>query len=176
VLVGAGTIRIDDPQLTVRPPRGRARPYVRIVACEDAPVAIESRVFVPIDGYAPTVVLAPAGLRERFASLESIADVLYIGDPDSVVLDLTAALEALKSRGIFSVLCEGGPTLAARLLSLDLVDRLHWLVAPLLLANERAVPALAHADVASAARALQFDRAERLGDDLLISARLPGGT
>jgi len=176
VLVGSGTIRIDDPQLTVRPPRTRLRPYVRVVACEEAPVPIESRVFVPVDGYATTVVLAPAGLRERFAPLESSADVLYVGGSDSMELDLRAALEALRARGIFSVLCEGGPTLAAHLLSHDLVDRLHWLVAPLLLANERAIPALAHADAASVARALQFDRVERLGDDLLISARLRGGT
>lgn len=176
VLVGSGTVRIDDPQLTVRPPRARLRPYVRVVACEEAPVAIESRVFAPVDGYARTIVLAPAGLRERFAPLESVADVLYVGASDSIELDLTAALEALKVRGVFSIVCEGGPTLAAQLLLRTLVDRLHWLIAPLLLGNERAVPALAHADAASVARALTFDRVERLGDDLLISARLPGGT
>lgn len=176
ILVGSGTVRIDDPQLTVRPPRARLRPYVRIVACEEAPVANESRVFVPVEGYAATIVLAPAGVRERFTALESVADVLYIGGSESVALDLTAAVEALKARGVFSILCEGGPTLAAELLSRDLVDRLHWLIAPLLLANERAVPALIHAAAASVARALRFDRVERLGDDLLISACLPGGT
>jgi diaminohydroxyphosphoribosylaminopyrimidine deaminase/5-amino-6-(5-phosphoribosylamino)uracil reductase len=175
VMVGAGTVRIDDPQLTVRPPAARRRPYVRIVACEDAPVPVESRVFTPVDGYSPTVVLAPAGLRDRFAALESVADVHYVGHSDSLELDLTAALEALKARGMCSVLCEGGPTLAARLLMHDLVDRLHWLIAPLLLGNERAVPALAHTDVASVARALRFDRVERLGDDLLVSARSAEG-
>src|SRR5689334_9163173 len=34
VAVGAGTVRIDNPQLTVRPPYHRLREYVRIVVCE----------------------------------------------------------------------------------------------------------------------------------------------
>ena len=34
VMVGAGTVRVDDPQLTVRPPHDRLRPYVRVVVCE----------------------------------------------------------------------------------------------------------------------------------------------
>jgi diaminohydroxyphosphoribosylaminopyrimidine deaminase/5-amino-6-(5-phosphoribosylamino)uracil reductase len=175
VLVGAGTVRVDDPQLTVRPPRARRRPYVRVVACERAPVPAERRMFAPLEGYARSVVLAPAGLRARFAPLEAIADVLYAGGPDAFELDLAAALTALKAHGIASVLCEGGPTLAARLLARGLVDRLDWLVAPLLLRNPRAVPALGEADVRAGFAALRFERVERLDDDLLVSAKLLGG-
>ena len=50
VLVGAGTVRVDDPQLTVRPPRSRHRPYVRVVACESAPVPVGRRMFAPSEG------------------------------------------------------------------------------------------------------------------------------
>jgi diaminohydroxyphosphoribosylaminopyrimidine deaminase/5-amino-6-(5-phosphoribosylamino)uracil reductase len=175
VLVGAGTVRVDDPQLTVRPPYARRRPYVRVVVCESAPVSAERRVFAPLDGYARSVVLAPAGLRDRFAPLEAVADVLYAGEPGALELDLAAALAALKTRGIASVLCEGGPTLAARLLARGLVDRLDWLVAPALLRNPRAVPALGDADVRAGFGALCFERVERLGEDLLVSAKLSGG-
>ena len=45
VMVGAGTVRVDDPQLTVRPPHDRLRPYVRVVVCETDSVPPESRVF-----------------------------------------------------------------------------------------------------------------------------------
>lgn len=179
VMVGAGTVRSDDPQLTVRPPRTRLRPYVRVVACEDAPIPADRRVLLdPAQGegvtYAPTILLAPAGARAAFAPLEASADVIYVGASDALRLDLTAALRTLKARGITSVLCEGGPTLAGRLLALRLVDRLDWLVAPVLLANERAVPALRGADLRRAARGWRFDRVERLGDDLRLSAALEG--
>jgi diaminohydroxyphosphoribosylaminopyrimidine deaminase/5-amino-6-(5-phosphoribosylamino)uracil reductase len=188
VIVGAGTVRSDDPQLTVRPARTRLRPYVRVVACEEAPIPPDRRVlFDPRQGegvtYARTIVLAPAGARAAFAELErsaafaktgASAEMAYVGEPEARTLDLAAALRELKARGITSVLCEGGPTLAARLLAQRLVDRLDWLVAPVLLANERAVPALRGADLNSSARGWGFDRVERLGEDLCLSASLEG--
>ena len=169
VLVGAGTVRVDDPQLTVRPPHARRLPYRRVVACEDAPVEPSRKIFAHVDGYGATIVLAPAGLRERFAALEGVAELVFVGGGDAMTLDLAAALQALRGLGIASVLCEGGPTLAARLLERSLVDRVDWLVAPQLLANPRAVPALAGS--VAGGSTLRLDRIERLGDDLLVSLR-----
>jgi diaminohydroxyphosphoribosylaminopyrimidine deaminase/5-amino-6-(5-phosphoribosylamino)uracil reductase len=169
VLVGAGTVRIDDPQLTVRPPHARRLPYRRVIACEVAPVEPSRKIFADVEGYGPTIVLAPAGLRKSFTALDGIAELVFVGDDDAQALDLAAALRALRRLGITSVVCEGGPTLAARLLERSLVDRVDWLVAPQLLANPRAVPALA-GNVAGG-DALHLDRFERLGDDLLVSLR-----
>lgn len=167
VLVGAGTVRTDDPQLSVRPARGRRKPYVRVVACEREPVPAARAVFAPLDGYAPTIVLAPAGRRERFAPLEAVADVVFVGEEDAQTLDVARALEALRGRGIASVLCEGGPTLAGRLLESDVVDRVDWLVAPALLRGPDAVAAIAGG---SGRRTLRFDRVDSLGPDVILSA------
>jgi len=174
VMVGAGTARVDDPALTTRPHYARRTPYRRVVACETDPVDASRRVFAPPSeapqAFAPTIVLAPRGAAARFADLEAVADVLYVGRDDATQLDLAAALEALKrERGIESLLCEGGPTLAGRMLASGLVDRVAWLIAPVLLRNERAVPVLAGADLAAQ---LRFECCERLGDDLLLSAKV----
>ncbi len=142
VVVGAGTVRVDDPRLTVRPPHRRAREYVRIVACETDAVNPESAVFASEDGYAKTIVLAPAGARTRFSPLHTVADVVFVGADDETQLDLPAALRAVRERGITSVVCEGGPTMAANLLAADLVDRFYWLIAPRLLHAPGAVPVL----------------------------------
>ena len=172
-MVGAGTVRVDDPQLTTRPHFTRRTPYYRVVVCETDPVDGAKRIFTkPSEGaaFAPTIVLAPRGSAARFRDLESVADVLPVGDASATELDLSAALEALKrERGIESVLCEGGPTLAGRMLASGLVDRVYWLIAPVLLRNDRAVPVLAGADLATQ---LRFERCERLGDDLLLSAKV----
>jgi len=176
VLVGAGTIRIDDPQLTVRPHATRRKPYTRVVACETEAIAPTSRILAPPSdappgAYARTIVLAPAGARTKFAALQPLADVVYVGDDGALQLDLAAALGALRERGIASVLCEGGPTLAGRLLARGLVQRVVWLMAPTFLRSETAVPVLNGADLAGA-NGWRFDRIERVGDDMLLSADL----
>jgi diaminohydroxyphosphoribosylaminopyrimidine deaminase/5-amino-6-(5-phosphoribosylamino)uracil reductase len=177
VMVGAGTIRIDDPQLTVRPHASRRKPYTRIVVCETDPIPLGARVLAeppeaPPNAYARTIVLAPAGARERFAALAAVAEVVFIGDPAATQLDLTAALEALRGRGIDTILCEGGPTLAGRLIRAGLVQRAIWLVAPRFLQAPTAVPVLAGADLSALRNGWRFDRVERLGDDLMLAGRI----
>jgi diaminohydroxyphosphoribosylaminopyrimidine deaminase/5-amino-6-(5-phosphoribosylamino)uracil reductase len=178
VMVGAGTVRVDDPLLTIRPHRTRAKPYARVVVCETAPLPVASRVFAPpsdapFGSYRPTIVLAPAGLAEAFAPLTERCEVLLAGEPDARQLDLRAAMFALRGAGITTVLCEGGPTLAARLIAAGLVERIVWFVAPLLFAAPGAVPVLTGADLSAVANGWTFDEVERVGNDLMITARLP---
>ncbi len=177
VMVGAGTVRVDDPLLTIRPHRTRRAPYSRVVVCESAPIAPTSRVLAPPadappGAYAPTIVLAPAGRRDAFAPLAAHANVVFAGEPDALELDLAAALRALRAAGVATVLCEGGPTLAARLLAARLVDRIVWFIAPMFFGSPDALPVLAGADLASAANGWTFERVERAGDDLMLTARL----
>jgi riboflavin biosynthesis pyrimidine reductase len=143
---------------------------VRIVMCETDTVGAESNVFAAEEGFAQTIVVAPSGAREKFSNLRSAAELVFVGDDAARQLDVASALEAVHARGIASMLCEGGPTMAGHLLQRALVDRLVWLVAPRLLRAPDAVPVLAAGDLA-AVRGLRFDGVERLGADLLISGR-----
>ena len=173
ILVGGGTIRIDDPLLTVRPLHARRRPYVRVVACGKTPPSADAAVFrpqLPAEEFARTIILAPGAYRKRFESLEGVADCLYAGDLHEQTLDLQAGLVALKERGISSILCEGGPILAGALMRRGLVDRLVWFVAPDFLHNARAVPALA-GEVWDAAGDWTFAAVQRCGKDLMITAK-----
>ncbi len=169
VVIGAGTVRVDNPRLTVRPPHHRLQPYRRVVLCESDTVPERSLVFTPHRGYEQTIVAAPAGLKSRFDNLQSVADVLLVGEPDSTQLDIAQALRDLRARGITSMLCEGGPTLAGKLFELGLVDRFYGLVAPKLLRSAQAVPVLTGLSLPEV-RGLRFDRVEQLGPDLLVSA------
>lgn len=170
VMVGAGTVRVDDPQLTVRPPRHRLRRFLRIVACQTETIDASSRILAEVEEYAKTIVLAPAGRRERFENLRGIADLIFVGAPGDRRLDLPAAMKALRAQaGVDSVLCEGGPTLGARLIESGVVDRFYWAIAPRLLRNERAVPVLAGVDFAALQPRLRFDRVMQVGEDVVIS-------
>ncbi len=168
VIVGAGTVRIDDPALSVRPPHDRVRPYVRVIACEREPVCAESRLFTSVpNGYAKTIALVPAGLRDRFATLRDVAEVLDIGTPDTASLDLTEAMKALRAHGITSVLCEGGPRLGASLLAAGVVDRVYWAIAPRFRNAGEGVPVLSGADLSGVR--VRFDRVENVGPDVVLS-------
>jgi diaminohydroxyphosphoribosylaminopyrimidine deaminase / 5-amino-6-(5-phosphoribosylamino)uracil reductase len=167
VMVGAQTIRIDDPQLTVRPHRDRSRPYVRIVVSQSGALSPRSRVFAPVEGYARTIVLVPGGIVARLAELREVAVVVGVGDDGASTLDLREAMQALHGRKIFSVLCEGGPRLAASLIAAGQADRFYWAIAPLFLSGERTVPVLSGADLGGTR--VHFDRIERAGEDVILS-------
>jgi diaminohydroxyphosphoribosylaminopyrimidine deaminase/5-amino-6-(5-phosphoribosylamino)uracil reductase len=171
-MVGAGTVRVDDPQLTVRPPHHRLRPFVRVIACETDTVPETSHAFSPVEDYAKTIVLAPAGARGRFDALSRIAEMVFVGDDNSDRLDLALAMRALREREIYSVLCEGGPTAAAHLIAAGLVDRFVWAIAPVLLQRKGAVPVLVGEDFDDR---VVFDKIEQVGVDVIVTGRLRSG-
>lgn len=133
ILVGAGTARADDPELTARAgSRVRRRPLRLVV---DSGLALPRGLRVFTDGYADrTWVLcandAPAARRR---ALER-GGVRVLGLPRRADgIDLAAALRRLGREGVAEVLAEGGGALAAALLRAGLVDELHWIVSPRLL-------------------------------------------
>lgn len=164
--IGAGTLRVDNSRLTVRPPHRRSLPYRRVVFCGTVPPQRDRAIFEALEGYERTLLVVPAGRSADYDALADRAEMLFVGDGRAASLDLPEALHALRARGIASLLCEGGPTLAAQLFERQLVDRFHWIVAPLILDPAQAVPVLAGS---RSLPGLRFDRAEPLGNDLLIS-------
>ena len=63
--------------------------------------------------------------------------------------------------------------LERRLIAAGLVERIVWFIAPVLFAAPGAVPVLAGADLGAIANGWTFDEVERMGNDLMITARLP---
>ena len=123
IMVGAGTARADDPQLTVRG-RGVLRQPVRVI--------VSRRLDVPLTGQLARTAKDPPvwmchGAQADRALTEAWGDLgarLFQCDHVGRHLDLRAVLGALGEAGLTRVLCEGGGALAASLLAADLVDDL----------------------------------------------------
>jgi len=123
VMVGAGTMRADDPVLNVRLGNLDA-PRLRIV--------IDPRLTVPRDGkllntpeYGPVKIFCRQGGMAFFQNAEVIPiQNQERSDVKTGPMDLSQILCNLANSGINSVLCEGGGTLAVHLLQSDLVDQL----------------------------------------------------
>ena len=161
VLVGAATVRQDDPRLTVRLCPG-AQP-VRVVLDTHLSLGDTSQVFR--DGAAPTLVLAASdcvGGRTRLGAAE------IVGLPrDGERLAPAAIMEALAARGLTWLFIEGGGITVSRFLAAGVLDRLQIAIAPLLLGSGR--PSLALPEIGDLTHALR-PRMRRfaLGDDTLI--------
>ena len=154
IVVGVGTILVDDPHLTVRDAEGR-------LAAEQP-----LRVVVDTDGRTP----ASARVRDDAASTW-LATGDEVGRDERDQVDLAALLAQLWRRGRRYVLLEGGPRLAGAFLRADLVDRVVSYHAPLLLGGGPA--ALAGTGIATLGEAvrLDVDDVTRLGADVRISGR-----
>jgi len=140
VMVGAGTARTDDPELTVRlAPAGRAAPR-RIVLDPGASLPAGSALLKGV-AEAPVHVFVAEGAEPlRAARLHASGSSVHEVPTGRGGLDLRAVLDACPALGIRSILCEGGGRLAASMLEEDHVHRLYLFLAPFTLGDD-AVPA-----------------------------------
>jgi diaminohydroxyphosphoribosylaminopyrimidine deaminase / 5-amino-6-(5-phosphoribosylamino)uracil reductase len=128
VIVGAGTVRADDPQLTTRLCSG-ASP-VRVVLDAGRRLGTEYGIFRE----GPATLLATATLGP---DRHGTAEALLVPRAASGGLDLAALLEALAARGLKKIFVEGGGQTVSGFLRAGLLDRLHVTVAPMILGSGR---------------------------------------
>jgi 2,5-diamino-6-(ribosylamino)-4(3H)-pyrimidinone 5'-phosphate reductase len=143
VLVGAGTLRADDPALEVRDAEmkahrrslGKPDRLVNVLVTKSAAIEPTSRFFgggARSDRIVATVEDAP---KDRVARLASVAEVWALGRG---TVDLRELLLRLKARGIERLLVEGGGELNWGFVRDELFDELYVTLAPALLGGRDA--------------------------------------
>jgi 5-amino-6-(5-phosphoribosylamino)uracil reductase len=141
ILVGAGTIRADNPRLLVRDDtrsalreaEGRPPHPLRVTLTSSGDLDPAARFF---DGPLPPLVYAPApaaaAVRKRLGDKAVVIDA-------GAELSLAAVLHDLYTeRTVLTLLAEPGAVLARDLLAQDLVDELRLAVAPFFVGDENA--------------------------------------
>jgi diaminohydroxyphosphoribosylaminopyrimidine deaminase / 5-amino-6-(5-phosphoribosylamino)uracil reductase len=132
ILVGAGTVLLDDPSLTVRDVAAPRQP-VRVVCDATGRIPATSKVFGPGEVIVMTTISAEHPSKTRWK--EAGAEVVVVGAGGGGV-DLDEVVENLGGRGWIEVYCEGGATLATSLLREDLVDVLELNYGPILIGGD----------------------------------------
>jgi len=131
VMVGIGTVLVDDPELTVRAVRGRDP--LRVILDSDARTPVASRVVRRRDPERTVIFAGEDADPGRVAALSATGvDVVRVPRGADGHVDAAAALRHLAGRGVNSVLSEGGPRVGTALLRQALADRLLLIVTPLI--------------------------------------------
>lgn len=159
ILVGVGTALADDPELTVRlDPPVEIHP-LRVVLDSRARLSARSRLATTVEK-GPVLVFAGEG-AEASALRAAGVEVAHL-PLSGARLDPAAVLAALAARGVRRVFVEGGGEVAASFVAADLVDRIEWFRAPILLgAGGR--PALGPLPVETLSQALPLRRLDVRG-------------
>ncbi|WBB68059.1 dihydrofolate reductase family protein [Micromonospora sp. WMMD812] len=141
IMVGAETVRRDDPRLLVRSARHREARVARGLPASPAKVTVTgrgdldpaSRFFTA--GDAERIVYCAGGVLEKTRErVGGLAEVVDAGEP----VDLVSMLADLAVRGVRRLMVEGGGTVHAQFLAAGLADELHLVVAPFFVGDCRA--------------------------------------
>ncbi|MGK5631386.1 bifunctional diaminohydroxyphosphoribosylaminopyrimidine deaminase/5-amino-6-(5-phosphoribosylamino)uracil reductase RibD, partial [Streptomyces sp. URMC 123] len=184
VVVGSGTARADDPQLSARLPGAAGADVVQPlrVVVDTTATAVRPGARV-LDGAAPTLIAVAedADTARLDAAVAAVASVAAGPAPGAEVvrlpyaaggrgLDVPALLAELQARGVRSVLLEGGPTLAGAFVAAGAVDQVVGYLAPALLGAGSTALGDAGIDTIARALRLEFTDATRIGPDLRVTA------
>ncbi len=173
ILVGRGTVEIDNPLLTTRLIRGKTKNPVRIIVDSDLSAPLTSKVF-QADGPAPTWVFhAVDAPHSRIAQFLARGIRLFPLERKGKDLDLGQLLNVLGRQEICSLLVEGGARIHGGFLREKLIDYAHLFIAPIF-AGDNGVALIAGHGVAARAAAPRLTeiRYKQLGDDMLVSGKL----
>lgn len=143
VLVGAGTaraegygpVRVRESMSEIRRLSGRSAPPRLVVISKSAALDPGDAMFTDADPSARTIVVTVATADQaKLNELRDVSDVWEVGHSS---VDLREACSRLRDLGLQRLLCEGGPTLFADLLSAELVNDLCLTTSPLIAGRGR---------------------------------------
>lgn len=174
VMVGAGTARADDPQLTVRD-LGVTHQPVRVVVSRRLNLPVTGKLAASA-GEAPLWLChGPDADADRIAAWAALGATLLPCALSGRQLDPVSVCAALGRQGLTRVLCEGGGALAASLLSAGLVDELVGFTAGLAIGAE-GLPSVGALGISSLDEAGRFRLIETraVGNDVMHRWRRDG--
>jgi diaminohydroxyphosphoribosylaminopyrimidine deaminase/5-amino-6-(5-phosphoribosylamino)uracil reductase len=166
ILTGAGTVRDDDPRLTVRDIDTDRQP-LRVVVDSHLETPTTARI---LEGGNALVVAASEDAAKTAALRAAGAEVIVLPNSQGKV-DLVRLLQALAERGVNELHVEAGHKLNGSLLREGLVDELLIYFAPTLLGSGREMFPLPELTDLAGRRDLKIVDLRRVGADIRILAR-----
>jgi 5-amino-6-(5-phosphoribosylamino)uracil reductase len=178
ILVGAGTVRLDNPRLLVRSARRRAERVARGLPSSPVKVTLTgscrldpSAQFFATGDNDKLVYCSTSVLDEAQERLGKVATVIDGGEP----VDLHRVTADLHARGVQRLMVEGGGTMHTQFLTTGLADELHLVIAPIFVGDSRATRFVGDGAFPwGPHRRADLVEVRRLGDVVLLRYALSG--
>jgi 5-amino-6-(5-phosphoribosylamino)uracil reductase len=183
ILVGAMTVRRDNPRLLVRSAARRARRTARGLPPSPMKVTVTAGAqldacanFFTAGDSAKVVYCATPAMDKATDQLGAVATVVDGGEP----VDLVWLAEDLYRRGVGRLMVEGGGLIHTQFLTAGLADELHLVVAPFFVGDSRACRFVSDGEFPwNPDRRATLAEARQIGDVVLLryalSARFRSG-
>jgi len=168
IMIGSETAQVDDPLLSCRLPGMTDHTPTRIVLSSHLKLSVDSQL-IKTAGQIPTVIYTLDTNTDRRDGLERSGVRVVSTDADETGrISVSGVAADMAEHGVTRVLLEGGGTLAASLLKADLIDRIYWFRAPMLIGSEGR-PALGAMDINRLIQSPAFTRRSNcvMGADIL---------
>mgnify|MGYP001268946401 CR=1 FL=1 len=171
ILVGVGTVIADNPKLTTRLYNTEGKNPIRVILDSTARIPLSSHVLT--DNAAETIIaVTPEAPEERIKALSATGVKVVVMPSCDGRVDFGALITELGSRGITAIFIEGGATVNAAALRANLVDKIHFFIAPKIIGDHAAPGPFASLGINNLEHAvkLSIGTVEKIGDDLHIEA------
>ena len=171
IVVGAGTVRADDPQLNCRIPGGR-NPY-RVVLDGRLRIPLGSRLLSHQDAHKTIIATTAQAPTAKSRAIEALGAQVWRLPARHDQVAWLPLLRKLAGIGVVSVMIEGGASIAASALKGKVVDKIAFFYAPKIVGGDGRgmIDALAIAKMSRAIRLQRLDM-RRSGGDILITGYL----
>jgi diaminohydroxyphosphoribosylaminopyrimidine deaminase/5-amino-6-(5-phosphoribosylamino)uracil reductase len=170
VVVGAGTVAADDPQLTTRLVPG-PNP-LRVILDPSRRLGAYHRVFS--DAEAESIYVCGRSLVAPGERTYGRAVVIGVSETGAGGIDITEVGRLLRARGCTRVFVEGGGVTVSLFVEASMLDRLHVAIAPLLIGNGRPAIRLSPREALGDCHRPRC-RVFRMGSDVLFDCDLAAG-
>jgi diaminohydroxyphosphoribosylaminopyrimidine deaminase/5-amino-6-(5-phosphoribosylamino)uracil reductase len=170
IMVGIGTIKADNPSLTTRLDAGTGKDPIRIVLDSRLSISPEAKI-LQLNSDSDTILVTGNSVSQDKKALIAKDGVQIIEQSNiKSQINMDLLMDQLGSRGITSLLIEGGSRIIASAFRFGIVDKVLLFYAPKILGGDDGIPICQGPGAESMNECIRIKNIEvqRFGDDVLI--------
>lgn len=176
IMVGIGTIMIDDPQLTVRLEEKVSKDPIRIIVDSTAKIPLSAKVLNDNSSTKTILATTKRARLDKIKILKEMGIEIIVLPQKNERVDLYYLMKELGQRKIDSILLEGGSDLNFSALEQGIVDKIITFISPKIIGGESAKTPIGGKGIASMNDAIKVKSMEirKFGDDFMLEGYLEG--
>lgn len=176
IMVGIGTVEMDDPSLSTRIPDKKGRNPLRVIVDEELRISLTARVIDPESKDSLIIATTEAAPKQKIEKLKNLGAKILVFRGINKMVPLKDLMKELGMLGINSLLIEGGSEIHASALSEGIADKLAIFYAPKIIGGVSSIPVVGGKGADSLSDAIELDRltTKKFGSDILIEGYIMG--